>query len=149
MNVNRNLRFCGFFALALLAVSFVPTSASAQVYRGQFTLNFPARWGGLDLPAGEYSFTVSNLTSAGLITIERGRKVLGYLFMTGISYCKPAGESALIAVRVGGAYRINVLRLEKQCVISFDIPKNERLEMAARMHGPDLARLVTIPATKA
>ena len=64
MNVNRYLRFCGFFALALLAISIIPTVASAQSYRGKFTLPFAARWGGLTLPAGVYTFTADSLTAS-------------------------------------------------------------------------------------
>jgi hypothetical protein len=64
MNINRHLRFCGLFALALLAISTVPTAASAQVFRGKFTLPFAAHWGGLALPAGEYSFTADSLTAS-------------------------------------------------------------------------------------
>jgi hypothetical protein len=144
MNVNRYLRFCGFFALALLAISIIPSVASAQSYRGKFTLPFAARWGGLTLPAGEYTFTGDSLTNSGLITIEHDGQYLGRVMVAGVSYDTPYKNSELVAVPVGDVYRISVLRLENQCVISFPIPKREREQMTAQNRGPVLARVIAV-----
>ncbi len=144
MNVNRNLRFCGFFALALLAISIIPTVASAQSYRGKFTLPFAARWGGLTLPAGEYSFTADSITNANFISVEHDGQYLGRVMIAGVSYDTPYKSSELVAVPAGDTYRISVLRLEDQCVISFPIPKREREQMTAQNRGPVLARVIAV-----
>ena len=144
MNVNRYLRFCGFFALALLAISIIPTVASAQSYRGKFTLPFAARWGGLTLPAGVYTFTADSLTNTSLITIEHDGRYLGRVMVAGVSFDAPYKSSELVAVPVGDVYRISVLRLEDQCVISFPIPKREREQMTAQNRGPVLARVIAV-----
>jgi hypothetical protein len=149
MNVNRYLRFCGFFALALLAISIIPTVASAQAYRGKFTLPFAARWGGLTLPAGEYSFTADSLTNTSLIAIQHDGKYLGRVMVTGVSYNTPYNNSELVAVPIGDAYRISALRLEHQCVISFPIPKREREQMSAQNRGPALARVIAVQPDEA
>ena len=144
MNVNRYLRFCGFFALALLAISIIPSVASAQVYRGKFTLPFAARWGGLTLPAGEYSFTADSLTNANFISVEHDGQYLGRVMVAGVSYGTPYKSSQIVAVPAGDMYRISVLRLEDQCVVSFPIPKREREQMTAQNGAPVLARVIAV-----
>jgi len=144
MNVNRYLRFCGFFALALLAISIIPTVASAQSYRGKFTLPFAARWGGLTLPAGVYTFTADSLTNSSLISIERDGQYLGRVMVAGVIYDTPYKNSELVAVPAGDTYRISLLRLEDQCVISFPIPKREREQMTAQNRGPVLALVIAV-----
>lgn len=148
MIINRSLRFCGVFALALMAISIVPTSASAQAYRGKFTLPFSARWGGLTLTPGDYSFSADSLTPTSLISIQRDGNYLGSVMVGGVSYDAPTAQSALVAVPTGDAYRINTLRLEHECVITFQIPKRERRQMSARINGPELSRLVTVTASQ-
>jgi hypothetical protein len=144
MNVNRYLRFCGFFALALLAISIIPTVASAQSYRGKFNLPFAARWGGLTLPAGEYTFTADSVTNASFISIEHDRQYLGRVMVAGVSYDTPYKSSELVAVPAGDTYRISVLRLENQCAISFQIPNREREQMTAQNRRPALARVIAV-----
>lgn len=144
MNVNRYLRFCGFFALALLAISIIPTVASAQSFRGKFTLPFAARWGGLTLPAGEYTFSADSLTNSSLITIEHDGQYLGRVMVAGVTYDTPYKSSELVALPAGDTYRISLLRLEDQCVISFPIPKREREQMTAQNRGPVLARVIAV-----
>jgi len=144
MNINRILRFCGLFALALLAISIAPGVANAQVYRGKFTLPFTARWGGLTLPAGEYSFTAGSQTNTTMVTIQHGGEFLGSVMVAGISFDTPYKNNELVAVPAGNAYRISVLRLGHQCVISFQIPKREREQMSAAILGPVLARVIAI-----
>jgi len=101
------------------------------------------------LPAGEYSFSAETLTADSFIVVEQEGKYLGSIMMGGVAYGPTSAASALLAVPAGAAYRISVLRLQDECVISFPIPKSERRQMAAQLPGPKLARLVTIPANKA
>jgi len=148
VNVNRSLRYCSYLALALLAISIVPTSASAQAYRGKFTLPFSARWRGMTLPAGEYSFSVDTLTPTGMIAIQHNGKQVGSVMLSTVAYSAGTGQSELIAVPVGNIYRITVLRLENECVMEFPVPKHER-QLSARTKGPELTRLVAVAANKA
>jgi hypothetical protein len=55
------------------------------------------------------------------------------------------GQSKLTAVPVGSGYRITTLRLEEECVLEFQIPKNERQMIE---QGTELSRLVTISGGK-
>lgn len=145
MNANRNFKFFALLALALLAMSLSPISASAQAFRGKFTLPFSARWGGLLLPAGEYSFSVDTLSPAGMISVQHDRKTLGSVMVGSVGYPVTSDKSALIAIPTGDAYRVTVLRLENECVIEFRIPKNEQQVITRE---PELSRLVTIQPSK-
>ncbi len=149
MNINRHLRFCGLFALALLAISIVPSVASAQAFRGKFTLPFAAHWGGLALPSGEYSFTADSLTTSSFITIQHDGQYLGSVMVAGVSYDTPYNNNELVAVPIGQIFRISVLRLGHQCAVSFPIPKREREQMTAAMQQPVLARVVAVQPDKA
>jgi len=149
MNINRNLRFCGLFALALLAVAIVPSVASAQAFRGKFTLPFTAHWGGLALPAGEYYFSADNLTDLSLITIQHDGHYVGSVMVGGVAYDTPYNQNELVAVPIGQIYRISVLRLGHECAITFPIPKREREQMSAAIQFPVLARVVAVQPDKA
>ena len=149
MNINRKLRFCGLFALALLAISIAPGVANAQAFRGKFTLPFAAHWGGLALAAGEYSFTADSLTNSTFVTIERGGQYLGNVMIAGVSYGGSHNNYELVAVPVGQSYRISVLRLGHECVITFPIPKREREQMSASVDKPVLARVIAVQPDEA
>jgi hypothetical protein len=127
-------------------MSFVPNLASAQAYRGKFTLPFSARWGGLLLPAGDYSFKVDSLSGLGLVSVLHDGKILGSVMIGSVSYFAPPDKSNLVAIPTGDAYRVTALHVQDECVIEFQIPKNER-QMITR--EPELSRLVTIPVGKA
>ena len=149
MNVNRYLRFCGFFALALLAISTIPSVANAQAYSGKFTLPFSARWGKMTLPAGEYTFTAGNLTATGSVVILHDGKFVGSVMVGGVSYDDPSADSSLIAVPVGNTHMISMLRLENLCAMSFLIPKQERGQIFAENGKPVLARVAAVHPDKA
>src|ERR1700684_3307696 len=50
--------------LSALVLGAVATSGKAQsIYQGKFTLPVQTRWGNATLPAGDYTFTVSSVSS--------------------------------------------------------------------------------------
>jgi len=145
MNANRNFKFFALLAVALLAMSLSPISASAQAFRGKFTLPFSARWGGLLLPAGEYSFSMTSLSPAGMISVQRDGKTLGSVMVGSVWHTSTFDKSALVAIPTGDAYRVTVLRLEDEAVIEFCVPKSEQQTISRE---PELARLVPIQPGK-
>jgi hypothetical protein len=64
--------------------------------------------------------------------------------VAGVAFDTPYKSSELVAVPTGDTYRISVLRLENQCVISFPIPKREREQMTAQNRRPALARVIAV-----
>jgi len=141
MNAHRTIRFGGIAALALLVMSLVPTTASAQVFSGKFTLPFQAHWNRVVLPAGDYSFSIDTLAPGGQIRIERDGKNVGLVQVATVSDYAQNDMSELVAVTDGMAYRISVLRLNNGYTIRFLTPKEEH-QMPAR--GPVLTYHVQI-----
>ena len=59
MNWARHLKLFTKLGAAVLALGALATSGNAQnAYQGKFTLPFETRWGGVTLPAGDYTFAM-------------------------------------------------------------------------------------------
>jgi hypothetical protein len=55
----RHLKLLTKFGVAALALGALATSGQAQnAYQGKFTLPFETHWGGVTLPAGDYTFAL-------------------------------------------------------------------------------------------
>ena len=60
----RHLKLFTKLGVAALALGALATSGNAQnVYQGKFTLPFETYWGGTTLPAGDYTFSMSSISS--------------------------------------------------------------------------------------
>jgi len=145
MNANRSFWVIGSLALSLLAMSLEPTSASAQVYRGKFTLPFAANWSGIVLTPGEYSFSLDKLTPTAVIEVQRDGKYLGFVVTVSVSDNNSTAKSELIAIPDGAVHRISVLRVHDQFAFNFLVPKNER---KAPAQGPELTLRVPVSDSK-
>ncbi|MGD1157193.1 MAG: hypothetical protein ABSA41_15365 [Terriglobia bacterium] len=146
MTLTRSFKLAMAVGVGLLAACFTANLAKASdAYTGKFTLPFEARWGGLVLPAGEYSFTLNDVTAAGMIAVRRDRQNLGVVLVRSISDYGTSGKSELVAVSNGGVYRISTLRLEtgerNDYVIGFLTPKAEQ---PAPARGPEVSWRVPI-----
>lgn len=65
-------RFVYAVVLALTALNFAPTLASAEEpARGRFTLTHEVRWQNAVVPAGDYRFSFEPNGSAGLLTLQK------------------------------------------------------------------------------
>ena len=146
MNANRIFRFTAVFAIALMAAALTPLSASAQVYEGNFTLPFQARWNSLNLPAGDYSIRIDEMAPSGMIVVQHDGKNVGILFVGSISSNEELAKSELVAVPDGQAYRITVLSLHNRYKIDFAPPKGEH-RMRAR--GTEVSWCIPIHGPKA
>src|SRR5260370_4839540 len=67
-------RFVYSAVLALSALTFTPSPASAQELHGRFTLSHEVRWQNYVVPAGEYRFEVQPKGPSALLLL---RKVSG------------------------------------------------------------------------
>ena len=124
--MKSNGRFGMFLTVAMLAMSLVPQSASAQFYGGKFSLPFQARWSGVTLPAGEYKFYIDSIAPAGKIILQHDGKLWGMVMVGPGATFETAGPSKLDAVPSGNTYRIRALQIQHLCVINFPPPKAER-----------------------
>ena len=60
----RHLKLFTKLGVAALVLGAWATSGSAQsVYQGKFTLPFETHWGGVTLPAGDYTFAMASASS--------------------------------------------------------------------------------------
>jgi len=143
MKTTRSFNLARVLLLAALAAGLNASLASAQDYKGTFTLPFEARWGAAVLPAGDYSFTVDPYSTVCIAKISQGTRYLGMVMATGRLEQETGGSSALTAVRSGGKYRITALRLAEDGVIfSYLPPKAERQQFMAQ--APQLIRRVPV-----
>lgn len=143
MKWTRSFDVVKVLLLAVLAAGLNAKLASAQGYQGKFTLPFEARWGRAILPPGEYSFSVDPGKAACIATVSQGQHYIALVMSSGvIEQGELTGPSALIAVRSGGTYRIEALRLaEAGVTLGYPAPKAERQVLA---QGPQLIRRVAV-----
>jgi hypothetical protein len=108
-------RFVYSVVLALSALSFTPTSASAQEMHGSFTLSHAVLWQNYAVPAGDYRFEVQPKGPSALLLL---RKVsgggAGFLILANIAESsKPADLDRLVlAARPSGNY-VSTMELAK------------------------------------
>jgi hypothetical protein len=108
---TRSFSWIKVVALVFLASCAGASLANAQEFRGQFSLPFEARWGAAVLPAGEYTFTLDEHASQRLV-IVRGEAQQAMVLPQNVEFRAIPHQSALIAVRSGGEYRIRGLYID-------------------------------------
>jgi len=141
MNANRNFRFVGILALALLAVSLAPTSASAQTFKGYFTLPVETRWGTAVLPPGTYSVSLDSLAFPSIAKIN-GEDAHFLVMAMGVDAGEPSDQCKLVIARSGGKARVRNLSLGTAGMsFSYAPPKREREVIA---QGPELIERLPI-----
>jgi len=142
MKTNRNFGAIRNLVLALACTVLFAGIASAQAYKGQFTLPFDAHWGQATLAAGDYTFTLNSTGQPAIVKIEQGRRRMALVMAHGFSTSNASKESELIVTRSGDHLRIRVLHLaELGTDLYYAAPKTEGREMAS---APELIQRVPI-----
>jgi len=141
MNANRYLRLFALLALALLAASLAPTSASAQEYKGYFTLPVETRWGQVTLRPGKYSVTLDSLSFPSIARVQ-GEGTHFFVVASAVSTGEASDSNKLLIARSSGRARISsfcigVLGMTFQ----YYAPKREPLLVA---QGPELIERLAI-----
>jgi hypothetical protein len=115
--------------LALSALNFAPSLASAQDAAGTFTLSHEVRWQNAVVPAGKYRFTVGASGPSEMLTL---RKVNGsgagfMLLVTETENSQPSDLSQLVVVsRPGGSF-VSAMQLpEFGLTMHFAVPSETR-----------------------
>lgn len=81
MSWNAKRQLPRLLTLAGLALLLFTVQASAAPYKGQFTLNGPAQWGDVVLPAGTYQFSMPSAAFPYQVTV-RGEGQSAIFFST-------------------------------------------------------------------
>jgi len=97
---------------ALLCTAFLTAAAfAAPIYRGSFTLPYPAQWGQATLPAGDYSIQFQDVGSRVFVAVNETRTGRKVALLPAKATEDAKGPSALLIVNRGNRHMISSLRL--------------------------------------
>ena len=130
-------RFVYSVVLALSALTFTPSPASAQEMHGSFTLSHEVRWQKYVVPAGDYRFEVQPKGPSAILLLRKvsGRGA-GFLIMANnAESSKPSDVDRLVVVaRPSGSY-----------VSSMELPEfGETLRFVVPSESEEVARATVI-----
>jgi hypothetical protein len=94
MRTNPKFTVLRLLVLGVLAAGLNAMPASAQTFRGKFTLSSATRWGQVVLPAGDYSFTVDKELD-NEVTVFRGTQSVARIKSVSMSHIK-SGPSGMV-----------------------------------------------------
>jgi hypothetical protein len=112
-------------ALALSALSFTPSLASAQEAAGTFTLSHTVHWQNAVVPAGKYRFSVASAGPSQMVSLRSlGKDGASFVLMVpDAESSKPTDQSQLFVVsRSSGSY-VSMMQLpEFGMTLRFAVP---------------------------
>jgi hypothetical protein len=100
-------KFAYAVVLALSALNFAPSLASAQDAAGTFTLTQEVRWQNVMVPAGKYRFTIGGSGPSSILTLRKvNSSSAGFmLLVSGSENSQPSDRSQLVVVsRPSGSF---------------------------------------------
>jgi hypothetical protein len=130
-------RFVYSVVLALSALTFTPSPASAQELHGSFTLSHEVRWQNYVVPAGDYRFEVQRKGPSALLLLRKisGRGAGFLILANSAETSQPADLDRLVVVaRPSGNY-----------VSSMELPQfGETLRFVVPTESREVARMTVI-----
>jgi hypothetical protein len=117
--------------------------ASAQEFKGSFTLPFDAQWGGTTLPAGDYSFRI-NTARAPYVAHVRGEQGSIMVLAQSISDRPSPGHSELVIANSRGKSAVRALCLAELGVVLSYGKSQPQGSALARHEEPILYRRVSV-----
>ena len=126
--------------VAFLGLAIVGPGAGAQTESaGKFSLPFAARWGGISLGAGDYTFRVEDLS---VVRVWQGQRELGMVLLQSYDRVNGRNENAsLICIRHDGTCAVRALTTPELGTFYFAVPKDARVLVAQQ---PELLQSVAI-----
>ena len=114
--------------LAVTALSFAPTMASAQEpVHGKFTLTHEVHWGGATLPAGDYAFSYAPDNGSRTLFISKltGDRSSYMVLVPNTDDAKPSDTSRLLLVATPGGSYVSAMQLpEFGMTLHFSVPSH-------------------------
>ena len=130
-------RFVYSVVLALSALTFTPSPASAQEMHGSFTLSHEVRWQKYVVPAGDYRFEVQPKGPSAILMLRKvSGNSAGFLILaSNVESSKPSDLDRLVVVaRPSGSY-----------VSSMELPEfGETLRFVVPSESEEVARATVI-----
>lgn len=142
MNWARRLKLLAKFGAAALALGALATSGKAQnAYQGKFTLPFETHWGGVTLPAGDYTFVMTSAISDYRLYIQ-GEKVDAIIVPTVYDAKVLSDHAHLNLVDIADVQNVETFEApELGLTFSYATPKQKHM-------GRKEARQKTVPQTQ-
>jgi len=137
----RLLKLLTRVGVATLFLAGLATAGNAQnAYQGKFTLPFEAHWGGVTLPAGDYTFTLPAARYPYTLYI-RGEATTAIIMAVGFDKKVASGHAQLNLVEIADAQNVQTLEApELGLTFDFATPSPKHSERRE-------ARQKTTPAT--
>ncbi|MFB3923014.1 MAG: hypothetical protein ACE145_14920 [Terriglobia bacterium] len=142
MKAIRNHEWLKVLLLAAFVACLAGGVASAQDFKGSFTLPFEARWGKAILPAGDYTFTV-NLARAPFLTTIRGENGTVMVMWQSADSRANLEQSELILVPRAGKYTVRALNVAGFGTYSYGVSRGKQIVLAQNAE-PVLYRRVRV-----
>jgi hypothetical protein len=142
---SRITRILAIAAIGLFAACASATSASAQVYKGKFTLPTEVRWQGKNLPAGDYTFSLKSVALPAQVLIDGPN---GYAFvLTTATDDRVTGEKSFLTVQQTGAGRFirEMYLADLGLRLHYDVPRPAKDEQRL-VQGPSTTERILIAA---
>ena len=122
-------RFVYSVVLALSALTFTPSPASAQEMHGSFTLSHEVRWQKYVVPAGDYRFEVQSKGPSAILMLRKvSGNSAGFLILaSNVESSKPSDLDRLVVVaRPSGSYVSSMELPEFGETLRFTVPTESR-----------------------
>jgi hypothetical protein len=133
------------FVFALALGMSLPKSQAAASAAGRFKLPFAANLGDISLSAGDYTYSVEQMSNSGLITIYHDRQALGMLRAQSFSSFDDKSQyPVLVFVRHDGNAILHAFRLPGNGTFYFALPKEMKTLIAQQ---PQLVETIQVQAS--
>lgn len=137
-------RFIYAALLAVSALSFAPTLASAQESaRGEFTLPHDVHWSNAAVPAGEYRFSFEPAGAMGMLTLARmsgGRRAGFVILVSNTDEAKPSDLNRLVLETTAQGSYVTTMQLpEFGLTLHFPVPSHPTDKQIAKAATASLA----------
>jgi hypothetical protein len=119
--------------LALTALNFAPSMASAQVAQGTFTLRHDVRWQNASVSAGDYRFSYDASRPLGTLMLRRtDRASAGDIIMVpDTDFAEGSGASRIVLnSSAGGTYVSDMQLPDFGMTLHFNAPRTTEKEIA-------------------
>jgi hypothetical protein len=126
-------RFVFAALLALTALNFAPSLASAQEAHGTFLLGRDVHWQNANVPAGEYRFSYDPARPLGVLMLTRmGSASAGFIVMVpNTDFADGSGSARLVLKTSAAATYVTDMRLpEYGMALHFNTPRPTEKQMA-------------------
>jgi hypothetical protein len=121
-------RIFALVAITLVALCASANSATAQAFKGTFTLPEETRWNNVALPAGDYSFVLQSSAMPARISLDGPNG--GAFILTSASDRKDSGQSSVMTIehRGGACFVTDIYLADLGLHLRYKAPKLPRSE---------------------